>query len=65
MVVAKKNIIEKIAVGKKKQFCIFNGSKVINFLMKPCNPAFLRKRHWSKTMTDKYVFTKGHPKLKI
>jgi hypothetical protein len=36
----------------KNQLFISNGSGVINFLMKPCNPAFLRKRwHKSKMMT--------------
>jgi uncharacterized protein (DUF608 family) len=38
---------------KKNQLFISNGSGVINFLMKPCNPAFLRERwHRSKTMTE-------------
>jgi hypothetical protein len=39
---------------KKNQLFISNDSGVIIFVMKPCNPAFLRKRrHRSKTMTDK------------
>jgi hypothetical protein len=39
----------------KNQLFISNGSGVIHFLMKPCNPAFLRKRaHRSKIMTHKY-----------
>jgi hypothetical protein len=29
---------------KKNQLFISNGSGVIKFLMKPCNPAFLRKK---------------------
>jgi hypothetical protein len=27
---------------KKNQLFVYNGSGIINFLMKPCNPAFLR-----------------------
>jgi hypothetical protein len=29
---------------KKIQLSVSNGSGIINFLMKPCNPTFLRKR---------------------
>jgi hypothetical protein len=39
---------------KKNQLFISNGSGVINFLIKSCNPTFLRKKlYGSKTMTDK------------
>jgi hypothetical protein len=33
---------------KKKYIFFSNGSEVINFSMKPCNPAFLREITWVK-----------------
>jgi hypothetical protein len=39
---------------KKNQLFISNGSGVMHFLMKPCNPAFFAKKMTGqKTVTDK------------